>query len=177
MFENLDEKLSWHAKSSLSVSFCRSKTLERFSIAFTANILIQSLKENAKRTQLSTNNRTKVWKSWASKNCYDKLILKRVCTEGGKKKILGVETGALKWLVISAISGRCEHLTSQSWELTSCTPLAEKKHILPWLSPWHCTENKMASFRGNRPRRKYPRRKMLWKSIGKFQFFPLKIPP
>ena len=76
------------------------------------NILIQSLKENAKRTQLSTNNWTKVWKSWASKNCYDKLI-KEFATKA-VKKILGVETGALKWLVISAISGRCEHLTSQS---------------------------------------------------------------
>ena len=42
------------------------------------NVLIQSLKENAKNknTQQSTNNWLKVWKSWASQKGYDESIEK-----------------------------------------------------------------------------------------------------
>ena len=42
------------------------------------NVLIQSLKENAKKknTQQSTNNWLKVWKSWASQKGYDESIEK-----------------------------------------------------------------------------------------------------
>ena len=42
------------------------------------NVLIQSLKENAKKKkhQQSTNNWLKVWKSWASQKGYDESIEK-----------------------------------------------------------------------------------------------------
>ena len=42
------------------------------------NILIQSLKENAKNknTQQSTNNWVKIWKSWAAQKGYDDSIEK-----------------------------------------------------------------------------------------------------
>ena len=41
MFENLEEKLSWHAKCSLSVSFCRSKTLAVFLTANSTDFFIR----------------------------------------------------------------------------------------------------------------------------------------
>ena len=48
----------------------RSETADRGE----SNILIHSLKKNAKNTQQRRNNWIKVWKSWASENRHDKHI-------------------------------------------------------------------------------------------------------
>jgi len=52
--------------------------MQKYRFGESNNILVQSLKENAKNknTQQSTNNWVKVWKSWAAQNGYDDSIEK-----------------------------------------------------------------------------------------------------